>query len=285
MKLKNIYFSAWRSTIGYRHIATKLWLISLILAIPGYMLMYRTASQYFGRTEVPSLWKDGFQLNYILEMLTDQPSAGVVISSVIGGTMIISLFSMIFLTGGIVGSLMHPSEQNQFWHNCGKYFGRFFRLFWWNALFVVMGIVLIQSSPYGWIFTVILSGTAIMAGDVAKIRIVYNAHHSVTRMYFQSWKWVWQHLHHVSGLYITNVMVLIVVFIVYKYVDNGLAANNGLKLLMMIVLHQVFVYFRAMMRVQFLAAPAELWKNLHYTIVPPHTKKINPVVMTPEFSN
>ncbi|HNI12751.1 MAG TPA: hypothetical protein PLL93_16545, partial [bacterium] len=269
MKLTHIYFSAWHATWNNRRMAIMLWFTTLITAIPGYVMAYRTMGQYFGRTEVPSLWKNGFELNYLFDLMIDQPSAGTIISSVFGGAAIVSLILMIFLTGGIVAALIHPNEQNHFWHNCGKYFGRFFRLFLWNAVFVMIGIALIPTYEYGWIITVILSGTAIMAGDIAKIRIVYNAHYSVTRMYFQSWKWVWQHVHHISALYIVNGIAFVAVFALYKYLDNGFVANNGLKLLMMIVLHQLFVYFRAMMRIQFLAAPVALWKNLHYTVVPP----------------
>lgn len=209
--------------------------------------------------------------------------------SFIGSYFMIPLFGYllfhIFLNGGIVGRILDPGAKitaRDFFRDCGAYFGRFFRLFLLSipiyAIFLGIGTGIIggildaitKNAASRWpliiagnirfVFMFLFFSIANMFLDYTKIRIVATGNRKVLKEALFTLKFLIGRFFKALGLYWMIGLIFIVFTLVYLEIARVVPENSGFLVLIMFLLHQVYMFGRSWLKVNFFASQAELYK-------------------------
>lgn len=263
-----IFIRAFKITLKQKKMISLLWVVSLLFALPAFWVIHRSLNSYFGGRQVASAWLNGFDFNYLLEMINDFPTITMTVNGLAAGLMFLFLIVSLFLTGGMIGSLYSivqtgdPADgkfAETFFQFSGKFFFRYLRVFIWTSLLSIFSFVFLMINSYAGIITVLLIALWVMTSDMTKIRLFSDNSGKVTRVYFSSLKWVLKNLLPMSGIYLINFLVLAIGFFLYKTVDNAFTPHSAFMILIMFLLQQLFVLFRTMIRIQIFGSAICLW--------------------------
>ncbi|MBL7995311.1 hypothetical protein JNM05_08055 [bacterium] len=264
----SIFARSLRTTLQQKKMMSLLWAISFLFAFPGFWITHRTLNSYFGGRQVAGEWLHQFNLSYLLEMINDLPSLIPATNALFFGSALLFLVVTIFLTGGIVGKLIQAVSGDSsngegfapsFFSLSGKFFFRILRVFLWTTLLSLVSFAFMMIGGYAGLITAALIAVWIMTSDITKIRLVSDDSGKVTKTYFSSFIWVMKNIPSVALVYLLNFFLLVMTFALYKFLDNALIANGILKIFLMVVIHQMFVFFRGAIRIQMFTSAILLW--------------------------
>ena len=264
----SIFARALKITMQQKKMMSLLWAISLIFALPGFWTVHRSLRSFFGGRQVASEWLHQFNISYLLEMINDFPTIVPTTNALFLGSALLFLVVTIFLTGGIIGMLIQnvsgnsPTQEiflSSFFGFSGKFFFRISRVFLWTLLLSLVSFTFMMIGGYAALITAALIALWIMTSDITKIRLVSENSGRVTKTYFSSFVWVIKNVPSVASVYLLNFILLVMAFALYKLVDNALIANGMLKIFLMVIIHQIFVFFRGAIRIQMFSSAVFLW--------------------------
>jgi len=192
-----------------------------------------------------------------------------------------------FLAGGILTVIRDKKDTfvaSTFFAGCGAYFLRFLRLFFiFGVLLVVVLSILggvlggIASSISDnasseitdyWVgaafFAILLlpAMLIIMVADYAKIIVVAHDEHSMLKSAWRSTKLVIRYFFRTFGLELLLVLVPVLLFAIYIWVDLSIGMSSGLTILVMFVLQQLYIVSRAWTKIFFFAGELSLYHTL-----------------------
>ena len=265
-----IFIHALKITLKQKKMISLLWAVAFLFSLPAFWVVQKSLNSYFTGRQVASEWLNGFDLNYLFEMINDFPTITQSINGLVGGSLLLFLVVSIFLTGGVIGRLYKivageaaaDSEfAGPFFQFSGKFFFRFFRVFLWTLLLSVVSFAFMMIGTYAGIITALLIALWVITSDITKIRLLSGDSTKVTKVYFSSLVWVLKNVLPLSGIYFLNFVILALGFFLYKTLDNAFTPDAGYKIFLMFLSQQVFVFFRTVIRVQIFGSAICLWNE------------------------
>ena len=233
-----------------------------------------------GGTFSPSVIGAGVVLDNLSALLDNRPTAGILV-----GVATAYLLLWIFLVGGVLDRYARgrATRAAGFFGACGVYFFRFLRLavVGWLAYAVLFGLIhgWLLDDFYGWAtrnFTVersafllraalyVLFGTLLVACnlvlDYAKIRAVVEDRRSMIGALLTAWRFVTRRPLQVSGLYLLNGLVFLLVLAVYAAVVPG-AGSTGLSMWVGFLIGQAYILARLWTKLLFYASQTALFQG------------------------
>ena len=245
-----------------------------------------------GSTFAPSIVGIGAVLDNLDALVDNRPMAAT-----IAGVTAAWLLLWSFLSGGVIDRLARArrTRAHGFFAACGIHFWRFLRLglFAWFVYYLLFGWL------HGWMFSQVydelvrdltsertaalirLAGYLLFGAvliffnlivDYARIRIVVEDRRSAVGGIVAGARFVRRHVGRVSGLYLMNGLVFVVLVALYGLLSPG-APGAGLAMWATLLLGQVYIVGRHYLKLLFYASQTALFQSelahAGYTAAPP----------------
>lgn len=269
-----------------RRLAVRLWIINFIFSLftvaPFFFLMGKhMAHSFSGEHTLRKLdlfWLGDFITGY-----------GNIAPAVIGMALlaiILYLLLAIFLNGGIIGGLNRPETRTtlaDFFHDCGLYFWRFFRLFLLSipVYLVAMAFFLpllrtlmnifsrraatewpaLIASNLRFLALILLLGLVSMFFDYVKIGLTARNSKKVLRETWITLKFIGRHFCKAWGLYLLAGLAFILLTLLYLEVARVLPQGTLLRGALVFAWQQLYVLGRQFSKMLFYATEIEFAKH------------------------
>jgi hypothetical protein len=254
-----------------------LWFFNFLFGIFIFYLLYNRLAEALSHSAISEGMASKVNYHFVFEFLTYHGQAWATIRSAALILVCVYVLFSIFLFGGILHSLVETQKVaflQRFFQGCGKFFGRFFRLFiysliLWFVFFVLMFILYqVGSALTGrgvneqLVFYVFLVEVAValffiflinMIQDYARIRIVTEDSRYVFRSLFQSIGFVFKRLGGTLVLYYLLVLTGVVIAVVYWGLRSVIPFSSAAAILITFVVYQLFIASHSWLKVAFQA--------------------------------
>lgn len=254
-----------------------LWFFNFLFGIFILYLLYNRLAEALSHSAISEGMVSKVNYHFVFEFLTYHGQAWATIRSAALILVCVYILFSIFLFGGILYSLVEtqkPSFLQRFFQGCGKFFGRFFRLFiyslilWFAVLVIMLILYKVGSALTGrgvneqLVYYVFLVEVAVglffiflinMIQDYARIRIVTEDSPYVFRSLFQSIGFVFKRLGGTLVLYYLLVLTGVVIAVVYWGLRSVIPFSSGAAILITFLVYQLFIASHAWLKVAFQA--------------------------------
>ena len=190
----------------------------------------------------------------------------------------------VFLNGGIIGRLaaVEKTTLQGFFADCGKYFGRFFRVFLLSLPVYVLvfgGLVKLVSAPFKFwaknaagempvivasnlkfLMTILLLSIVQMYFDYVKIHLVVRDGRKVLAAAAAALSFIGRKFFKAWGLYLLVGLLFIMATAVFIAVTNVLPGTGVAALVLGFIWAQAYIFARISTKVLFFAAELDLYK-------------------------
>ncbi len=277
MKVLKSYGNGVREATIRPKMVLLLWFFNLLFGFIIFYLLYNRLMEAMSRSAISEGMLSKVNYHFVFEFLTYHGQAWSTIRStavvLVCGYILVS----IYLLGGILHSLVETQKTSfaqRFFQGCGKFFGRFFRLFiysliLWFVFFVFMFILYqVGEALTGkgvnekLTYYLFLVGAAIalffiffinMIQDYARIKIVTEDSRYVFRSLFQGIGFVFRRLGGTLILYYLLVLTGVVIAVVYWGLRSVIPFSSAVAILVTFVVYQLFIASHAWLKVAFQA--------------------------------
>ena len=277
MKVLKSYSNGVREATIRPKMVLLLWFFNLLFGFIIFYLLYNRLMEAMSRSAISEGMLSKVNYHFVFEFLTYHGQAWSTIRSTAVVLVCGYIMVSIYLLGGILHSLVETpktSFSQRFFQGCGKFFGRFFRLFiysliLWFVFFVFMFILYqVGDALTGkgvneqLTYYLFLVGAAIalffiffinMIQDYARIKIVTEDSRYVFRSLFQSIGFVFKRLGGTLVLYYLLVLTGVVIALVYWGFKAVIPFSSAAAILITFVVSQLFIASHAWLKVAFQA--------------------------------
>lgn len=269
-----------------RRLAMRLWavnfLFSLLAAAPLIFLVHgHLAHSFSGQRVLQKLnvfWLGDFSYRF---MNIFPAFTGLALLAVI-----LYLLLAVFLNGGIIGCLNRPEARTtlaDFFHDCGLYFWRFFRLLLLSipVYLLVLGVfyrlfinvlkIIDRRAATEWpalitsnvriLALILLLGLLAMFFDYVKIGLVTGESKKVLQQTWLTLKFVGRRFGKAWGLYLLAGLVFVLLTLIYLEIARVLPKNRLLLVLLVFLWQQLYMLGRQASKVLFFATEIEFSKQ------------------------
>ena len=260
------------------NMAVVLWMINFFFASVIYFLFSAMLKAAFGKSLLAADLLQKPNMDVLLEFLTSSgTSLGMLVTA---GLVLVVLFFLagIFVTGGILQSLVHQRDHEGFaqvfFAGGGKFYGRFFRLSIYSLILWIPGIIaymiingllgILTKNPLNEqrTFYILLLRIAIalflaflikMIMDYARIRIATQDSRSVLRSLLEAAGFVFRKLVKTLALYYLLGLTGVAVFLIYWGIRSTFSAESSGTIWLGFFISQLFIASRGWLRIAFQA--------------------------------
>jgi hypothetical protein len=286
MTIVTLFMQGLRLAFARLRLAVRLWavnfLFSLFAVAPLIFLIHGHLAHSFSGPralqKLDVLWLGDF----IYRFMDAAPAfTGLVLLAAL-----LYLLLAVFLNGGIIGSLNRSGAQAplaDFFHDCGLYFWRFFRLLLLSipVYLLVMGVfyqlviaalkVLDRRATSEWpaliirnariLALVLLLGLAAMFFDYVKIGLVTGESKKVLKQTRLTLAFVGRRFAKAWGLYLLSGLVFVILSLAYLEIARLLPKGRPLLVLLFFLWQQLYILGRQASKLLFVATELELAKQ------------------------
>jgi hypothetical protein len=271
------YVNGVREAISRYKMVLLLWFFNFLFGFFFFYLLYNRLSEALSQSTISEGMLSKVNYHFVFEFLTYHGQALDTIRNAALVLIGVYLLVSIFLFGGILHSLVETQKTSflqRFFQGCGKFFGRFLRLFIYSLIlwfaFAVFMFILIQvvGAITGkglnerlmfyllWIEVAIALFSIFfinMIQDYARIRIVTEDSRYVFRSLFQSIGFVFKRLGETLGLYYLFVLTGLALIGVYWLLKSVLPFSSAVAILIMFLVYQIFIISHGWVKIAFQA--------------------------------
>jgi hypothetical protein len=269
-----------------RRLAVRLWAVNILFSLfavaPFFFLMMKHMSHSFAAEKAQQRLDIFWLGDFIYRYMNVAPA---ILGSALLAAILYFLLS-VFLNGGIIGCLNRPEDQTtmaEFFHDCGLYFWRFFRLFLISipAYLIFMGLslpllrtllgLLNRRATSEWpvliaanlrlLAIVLLLGIVAMFFDYVKIGLVAGARKKVLPETWRTMKFIGRRFFKAWRLYLLAGLVLVALTFFYLEIARLLPKNRPLLLLPVFAWQQAYILCRQWSKVLFFASELEFTRE------------------------
>jgi hypothetical protein len=287
MNILQAFFSGFRRAMSEWKMIFLLYVINLLVALPLALAFRSSLASGFGASMDSSSLMQGLDFSVMQEFLKLHRDGIGAIMQQVAWVLLIYMIINTFLAGGIltlVRGKKEPFSASAFFAGCGTYFLRYLRLFLVFGILLVLVLAIVSAVLGGIVSTMTDSASSeviafwayvamfvllllpamlvIMIADYAKIIVIMQDEHSMLRTAWQSTKLVFRNFFKVIGLELLMVLIPIVLFVVYMWLDLSIGMTSGMTILVMFVLQQLFIVTKAWTKVFFFAGELSLFHSL-----------------------
>lgn len=267
MKIENIFLYSWKQALRFYPLAVWLWFITLVSTLPVFRLVHRSWASYFGSTSIPEEWLRGFEWSVLLEWIYD--TEGMISSIFAVWIVMLMIYGlvMIWANGGIIGTLTEENKEAKynprslffrFSHHGGRLFGRYFRLAVLTIPLIILSFIPLAFGWVGVVFTFLFILVWVMASDLTKMHIAQSDTDLVFKSFFHALYFLLRHGHQVLAVYALAWIALILVYGIYYLLDDAIIPDSGWKIFLMILIQQLWIFWRSLVRVQLFSALSQI---------------------------
>ena len=267
-------------------LAVRLWAVNLIFSLfavgPFFFLMLKHMSHSFSGEHALQKLDIFWLADFIYRFMNVAPA--VVGSALLA--VILYLLLAVFLNGGIIGCLNRPESKTilaDFFHDCGLYFWRFFRLFllsipvylislaiFFPLLRATLGIISRRAttewpalivSNLRFLALVLLLTIVVMFFDYVKIGLVTGSRKKVLKETWLTLKFIGKRFFKAWGLYLLAGLVFVALTLLYLEIARILPKNRPLLLLLVFIWQQIHILFRQWSKMLFFATEIKLMEQ------------------------
>jgi hypothetical protein len=268
-----------------KRLAVALWLVNLVLAAAAALPAFLVLGDTLARSPAGDRLLEGFSIGIVAEALhTDSRFRLLVPVAAAAG--LVALIANAFTTGGVL-DVLSTDDRRSFLHRFGRgaghFAGRFFRMGIAAAITLLVPAALVMAggralrkaladSPWPPTDVVIGLGrlvlllaiavTALVALDLARIRVVREDSRRVVRLYGSSLALVLRHPLATLGLWSGNALALAFVVGVYVAFRNLVPATTWAGIVLMLAAQQAVMLARAGLRIALFAGEMTLVDRL-----------------------
>jgi hypothetical protein len=286
MTIGKLFIQGLRRGFQKRRLVARLWavnfLFSLFTAAPLIFLIQSHLTHSFSGERVLQkldvFWLGDFSYRF---MNAAPALVGLALLAVI-----LYLLLAVFLNGGIIGCLNRPEAGTtlaNFFHDCGLYFWRFFRLFLLSlpAYLLVLGVfyrllralleIFDRRAVTEWpaliirnvriLLLVLLLGLVAMFFDYVKIGLVTRDQKKVLPESGRTLKFLWRRFFKAWGLYLLAGLAFVLLTLAYLEIAHLLPKNRPLLVLLVFLWQQLYILGRQASKVLFYATELEFVKQ------------------------
>ncbi len=264
MQFIAILLQSWKTTFRQYKICLILWAITAVCSLPVLRVAHRFLAAHFGNTTVGTEWLNDFDLTYIIELVQNAPSFVSVLTAVFIVMLVIYYFVSVWTTGGVLGFLDEEFRVKEetgkkrffrtFSFHGGRLFGRFFLLTLITGPLVILSLIPVAFGLIGVIISALLVLAWAMVSDVTKVIIAGDDTAGFFRSYLSAFRVTIRRFPFLAGLYVAALLALSVVFFLYSMADNAFTPDTVPAIILMILLQQLWIGWRSMVRVQLFSA-------------------------------
>jgi len=265
-----------------------LWVVNIVYAAVVAFPLFTLAQTELGHSYLGSNVRP-FDIMALGEALLKYQDA---MPAVIGGLVISALLFLVlyvFLNGGMIGRLLDTEGRttlHTFFGDCGRYFGRFVRLFLASLVFLILtfGVILrllsalvnlgIENARTEWpsvilgnlhfLAALLLLSIVHMVFDYARIAIVADEETKALRALLHALNFLKKRFFRTWALYLLIVAMFVAGTVFFYAVFGLLSGPAVLFVLLGFVWMQLNVLFRIWVKALFFAAQAEFYKSHPY---------------------
>ncbi len=239
-------------------------------------------------------------MDFLFEFIKHNEQAGSVFFGLVLIVPAAAWLFTLFLSGGALAIFAKGEkyEPELFWGGAAKYFGRFCRLVLWSlpVLALLFCLQYLESGaqrlffgkdPYenitywgGWIKTGLRTFGFLLFGmilDYARIHAVLTDENKMRLSLRAGLRLISRNFLSTFGLALLLLVIGGLALAIYNSLANGLAAPSGLVILLLFLLQQFYMLFRATLRLMLYASQLHLYRALVSAPVP---AEITPVEMS-----
>lgn len=211
---------------------------------------------------------DRFDFTFISDFLNEY---GDLVSSIVNHgflVIILYLFFFVFLTGGILDTIIHRNgkfSSHHFWGHSGHYFWRMLRLMFYFGLihlvvfilfalfFAQQGINPLKMESDDWIIgrarwmiplLFLVHIIIAMIHDFIKVAIVQIDAPSVVQTIRKRGAWIFQYFLSSFGLYLLNIIIALLFLFIHRQLQMLFPGVSALGILFSFLVAQVFIFLR-----------------------------------------
>lgn len=278
--------SGLREALSARRLIIFLWLISLCGGLL-IVLPFRTAlTEGFGYNLAGKQLASGFNLALITDFLHHYSAQGKMMFNLAFWVGMLFIFLYTFLNGGIIAYFVgqkSPPFLVSFLQNCGKYWGRFLRLFLLSGLSLVVLLfplmklintiaraITKNSSNEGYIIWTRLTGYLLiylaflwlaMVFDYAKIRLIIDGSKKSFRAVLKSFGFVFRNFWQTVRIYFSLVILGWILFLVYVFIVlNAPAPLSAPVFWLIVIFQQLYLMSRLWIKLSIYSSQVSLFK-------------------------
>ena len=269
-----------------RRLAVRLWAINLIFSLfavgPFFFLMMKHMSHSFSGEHALQKLDIFWLADFVYRFMNITPALmGLTLLAAV-----LYLLLAVFLNGGIIGCLNRPEVKTtlaDFFHDCGLYFWRFFRLFILSipVYLAFLGIFFQLIKAFLEIFnrraatewpaliisnlrflTLLLLLTMVaMFFDYVKIGLVTSGRKKVLKETWLTLKFIWRRFFKAWGLYLLAGLIFVALTLFYLEIARLLPKNRPLLVLLVFLWQQIYILCRQWSKVLFFASELEFTRE------------------------
>ena len=211
---------------------------------------------------------DRFDFTFISDFLNEY---GDLVSGIANHgflVIILYLFFFVFLTGGILDTIIHRNGKfsgHHFWGHSGHYFWRMLRLMIYFGLihlivfilfalfFAQQGINPLKMETDDWIIgrarwmiplLLLVHIIIAMVHDFIKVAIVQTDAYSMHKMIRERSSWIFRHFFSCFGLYLINIIVAGLFLLIHRQIQMVFPGVTAIGILLSFLVAQVFIFLR-----------------------------------------
>jgi hypothetical protein len=278
--LTSIIAKGFRSAAGNFRLVFFYYLMNLVCALITIYPFSLTLSDFGGNSLLSRNLTSGPDLTFIAEFLHNDPSSLTMMGGLLLLSAILSMFLLLVLAGGSISYFRNGGEFSsyEFWGDGYRFTGRFLRIFLWSLPILALAIasqfleklfVLIfwGSDPYsnirfyGGFVRIAIGGFGLFLYnqivDYARIDCVVNDERSARRSVIRGLKFFFRNFFSATLLGMTFTLAGFLVLAVYLKATGGLSDVRGITLVVAVILQQLYMFVRAMLRVGLISGQVE----------------------------
>jgi hypothetical protein len=281
----NALLTGLRVAARQRRLAVALWLVNLVLAAAAALPAFLVLGDTLARSPAGDRLLEGLSIGLVAEALHTDMRFGLLVP-VAAAAGLFALLANAFTSGGVL-DVLSTDDRRSFLHRFGRgaghFAGRFFLMgiaagitLLVPAAVVVAGSKALRKaladSPWPptdvaialgrLVLLVAIAVTALVALDLARIRVVREDSRSTVRLYGSSLALVLRHPLATLGLWSGNALVLALVVAVYVAFRGLVPATTWAGILLMLAAQQTVMLARAGLRVALFAGEMALVERL-----------------------
>ena len=287
MSIFTLFIRGLKLAFSKRLMALRLWTVHFIFsllviaplafAIHGQLTHSLTGTAVLKKLDVH--WLTDLSIRY-------QQATPLILGLILAAMLVFAVLT-VFLNGGIIGGLGRSGARTtlaDFFHDCGLYFWRFFRLFLLSlpVYLVIIGLLyrplagllnaLSRRAATEWpalfagslrlLALVLLLGLVSMLFDYVKIGLATRGNRKVLKETWLTLKFVSKRFFRAWGVYLLSGLAFVLLTLLYLEVARLLPQGTPLLLVLVFSWQQLYILGRQFSRILFYATEIELYREL-----------------------
>jgi len=285
MKFIKSYFSGINSTFSRLKILSMLYVLTLIFAL-GVAIPFRgTISADIGSSMAAiKLLKDFDYTTYTNFMhLFGDTIQPLLKTAFLFGILYVIFF--VFFSGGIISSIKNGTNSlSQFWADSWTYFSRFFRVFLYSFLSMIIVTLIVffptaaiiaaisdsvkSEATYFYIICsaliifLLLISIIVLVSDYSKIMMTGNNALRPFRTMLRAVSYIFKHFFSVYGMNLLFLITGVALFVLYNIIADKYWMTSGISIFIVFLIQQIFVFIRIFLKISIYGGEVDLVKKL-----------------------